>query len=133
MYPFADVPLRYIATREVIINMVTAFGPCVVCFFDLDGFLAKAAPEMGITMTASSTCVDLFFQFTLVRDFMLFRKMASEALAAVADLVTKLATRVGAIAYPYLELVVLDTLMSLPVVLASKCLVAVQKSTPVRF
>ncbi|KAM0415034.1 hypothetical protein ACHAPD_006219 [Fusarium lateritium] len=89
--------------------MITAFGPGVVCFFDLNSFLAKAAPEMGITMTASSTCVDLFFQFTLVRDFVLFRKMVSEALTAVADFATKLTgARVGAIAYPYLELVVLS-------------------------
>lgn len=86
MNPFTDMPLGYITTREVVINMITAFGPRVVRLLCLDSFLAEAAPEMSITMTAFSTCVDLFFQFMLVRNFVLFRKMISETLAAMANL-----------------------------------------------
>jgi hypothetical protein len=134
MYPLADVPFGYATTGEVVVNMITPFGPCVVRLSDLDSFLAEAAPEMGITMTAFSTCVNLVFQLTLVRNFVLFREMVSEALAAVANLATNFTiVRLGAIAYPCLELIVLDALMSLPVVFTPECLGTVGEGTSVWF
>ena len=135
MHPFADVPLGHFTTAgEVVVNVVTSLSPSVVRLFDLDCVLAETAPEMSVAVAAFSTCVKLFFENTLIRNLMLFRKMVSEALATMANLVTKFA-RIGlcAIAYPCLKLIVLDALMSLPVVLTSECLCTVDESTSVWF
>lgn len=116
----------------MVVDVIATFRPGVVCLSNLNSFLTEAAPKVSIAVTTLSTTFNFLFELAGICNLMLFRKMVPEALAAVANLTTRLSRiRLGAVTYPCLELIMLDGFMSLPIVLASKCLFAIGKSAPV--
>lgn len=132
MYPLADVSLGYTTAREMVVDVIATFRPGVVRFFNLNSFLTEAAPKVSIAVTTLSTTFNFLFELAGICNLMLLRKMVPEALAAVANLATRLSRiRLDAVTYPCLELIMLNGFMSLPIVLASKCLFTIGKSAPV--
>jgi hypothetical protein len=134
MYPLPDVSLGYTAARKMVVDVVATFCPGVVRLFNLNSFPTEAAPKVSIAVTTLSTTFNFFFELTGICNLMFLRKMVPEALAAVANLATRLSRiRLGAVTYPCLKLIMLNRFVSLPIVLASKCLFTIGKSATVWF
>jgi len=134
MYPLADVFLGYTTTREMVVDVIATFRPGVVRLFNLNSFLTEAAPKVSIAVTTLSTTFNFLFELASICNLMLLRKMVPEALTAVANLAARFSRiSLGTVAYPCLKLVMLNAFMSLPIVLASKCLFTIGKGATVWF
>lgn len=129
--PLLDGPLLAAAAHEVVVDVVKALVPGGDALGrEVDAAGAESAPELVLLVRAQVLPLHLLLHQSPVVNLVRVSQVSPERLGMIAHLGARPLARLF-VALPRLELDVLGVLVTFPVVLAAKLLLAVGKRAPV--